>query len=68
MLLRCTEQMELYHRLPPELWKVLGEFLNRNIVPTAEDSIVLVRPHPSYYEIMMDAEGNITEIKTCRPS
>ena len=58
--------MELYHRLPPELWKVLGEFLNRNIVPTAEDSIVLVRPHPSYYQIMIDSDGKITEIKTCR--
>ena len=52
--------------MPPELWIIVGEYLNRGIAEVPEIcSIDLIVLHPVRYEIMIDREGNITDIREC---
>ena len=55
----------VYHKMPPELWMIVGEMLNRGIAERQDGSIDLVILHPVRYEIIIDCEGNITDIREC---
>ena len=46
--------------LPPEIWQIIAEILNRNITQVG-DSIELTLPHPVRYELIIDKEGNIVD-------
>ena len=54
----------MYELLPPELWRLIGELMNRVIEPT-EDSIELMLPYPMRYEIIFNEHGEIREIREC---
>ena len=54
----------VYELLPPELWRLIGELMNRVIEPT-EDSIELMLPYPMRYEIIFNEHGEIREIREC---
>ena len=54
----------VYDLLPPELWRLIGEIMNRVIEPT-EDSIKVTLPHPMRYEIIFNERGEIREIREC---
>lgn len=54
----------VYEMLPPELWRLIGEIMNRIIEPVG-DSIDLILPHPMRYEIIFNEHGQIREIREC---
>ena len=54
----------IFQKLPPELWGLVEEFLNRTI-NEFEDSIELKFKHPIRYEIIFDRNGNIRDIREC---
>ena len=54
----------IHHLLPIELWGIIAGLLNRVIVPK-DDSIELRLPHPVRYELIIDKEGRITDIREC---
>ena len=50
--------------LPPELWKIIEDILNRTIHECG-DSIELKFKHPIRYEIIFDRNGMIRDIREC---
>lgn len=54
----------IHHLLPVELWNIIAGMLNRLILPK-DDSIELKLPHPVRYELIIDDDGRILDIREC---
>ena len=54
----------IHHLLSVELWNIIAKMLNRIIVPKG-DSIDVILPHPVRYELIIDKEGRIVDIREC---
>ena len=54
----------IFEKLPPEIWKIIEEILNRTINECG-DSIELKFKHPIRYEILFNRDGTIRDIREC---
>ena len=57
--------MSIYHRLPPELWSIVGDFINCT-VENQDGSVKLTRKPMQYYTIFFEQGTNeISHIEEC---